>query len=301
MILTRRNHQQLTQLTSADVNLHYHEIVNHLANHDAPLDYLIAGELAQIQTFGIPSISKILRRTCQYELSGSKRLDDTRAILVEIMKDTVHSERGAHMVKHLNWIHHHYPISNDDYLYTLALFMVEPNRWMNRFGYRKLTDIERHAAYLEFKDLGEAMKIKHIPENYEAFHRWYQDYRQQHLAYHDDNGVVAQGLINGMKPMVPFLIRPFTQAIMMVLINDDDLLAAIGMKKPNNAVRFLVTGVMKIRAKVLTVFNPWQHKAFEHSHIAQRYPSYPKGYEGEALGPNKLIKKAAPGSACPFH
>lgn len=300
-LLTLRNNKPLNTLTSGEVNQHYHEIVSYLANHDAPLDYLIAGELAQIQTFGIPSISKTLRRTRQYQDKGTKRLDDTRAILVEIMKDTVHSDRGAHMVKHLNWIHSHYTISNDDYLYTLALFIVEPDRWMSSFGYRNLTDTERHAAYLEFRDLGIAMNIKNIPDSFDEFKAWYLDYRQQHLKHHPDNSVVAQGLIDGMKPMVPFILRPFIQSIMLVLINDDELLSAINMKKPGKITQLAVRSVMKIRAKILMVFNPWQNHAFEHGRIAQRYPSYPSGYEGENLGPEKLIKKAAIGSGCPFH
>lgn len=296
-----RSQKKLKQLQNSDVEKHYHELVRYLANHDAPLDYLIAGELAQIQTFGVPTISKILRRTKQYQDHGTKRLDDTRAILVEIMKDTVHSQRGAHMVQHLNWIHGHYEISNDDYLYTLALFLIEPDRWMSTFGYRKLTDVERHAAYLDFRDLGEAMNIKDIPADFESFKVWYQNYRRRNLEFHPDNKVVAQGLIDGMKPMVPFLLRPFIQSIMLVLLNDNELLDAIGMKRPSIFMRFAVKSLMKVRATALKVFNPWQHKAFENGRIAQHYPTYPQGYEGELLGPQKVVRHAPSGSGCPYN
>lgn len=300
-MIALRNSKQLKKLQAGNIDQNYHELVRYLANHDAPLDYLIAGELAQIQTFGIPSISKILRRTKQYEDHGTKRLDDTRAILVEIMKDTVHSERGAHMVKHLNWIHGHYEISNDDYLYTLALFLIEPDRWMNTFGYRKLTDVERQAAYLDFKDLGTAMNIKGIPADFQSFSDWYQNYRQHNMQFHPDNKVVAQGLIDGMKPMVPFFLRPIIQPIMLTLLNDDELIDAIGMKRPSVLTRFAVKSLMKVRATVLKLFNPWQHKAFEYGRIAQHYPTYPEGYEGQLLGPEKVVRHAPPGSGCPYH
>ena len=199
-----RDNSKLEQMLQEGVDENYAAIVTYLADHDAPLDYLIAGELAQIQTFGIPSISKLLHRTKQYEEHGVKRLDDTRAILTECMMESVQSPRGAHMVKHLNWIHSHYEISNDDYLYTLALFIVEPIRWMESFGYRKLNEKEKTAIYLAFKSLGEAMNIEDIPVSLEAFYIWYHDYRQQHLNYHEDNKKVTDGLIESVKDMFPY-------------------------------------------------------------------------------------------------
>lgn len=302
-MLAFRNTATLKAFELLDTSKHYHDMVYYLANHDAPLDYLIAGELAQLQTFGIPSISKILRRTRQYEDHGTKRLDDTRAILVEIMTDSVHSERGQHMVKHLNWIHSHYPITNDDYLYTLALFIFEPDRWMNTFGYRALTNAERHAMYLEFRDLGDAMNIQDIPPSYWAFKSWYQAYRKQHLRYHPDNQVVAEGLIHGMKPMLPLILRPFTQTIILTLLNDKELTLALGKKQPGAFAQGLIKGVMGIRKTLLRWFNPWQKKPFDKGRIASNYPTYPGGYEGHTLGPEKLVKAAAKRkvSGCPYH
>ncbi|CAA0110066.1 Uncharacterised protein [BD1-7 clade bacterium] len=295
-----RNRKQLEALECQPVNDNYHERIHYLANHDAPLDYLIAGELAQLQTFGIPSICKILRRTGQYEHHGTKRLDDTRAILIEIMRDSVHSERGVHMVKHLNWIHSHYDISNDDYLYTLALFIFEPDRWMQAFGYRPLSDDERQAAYLSFRDLGEAMHIKNIPGSYDAFKSWYVDYRQNHLVFHPDNAIVASGLIEGMKPMLPKLVRPFVHSIMCVLINDAALLNALGIKPPSRQTQVVVRSAMAVRRMLLKVFNPWQSKAFENGKIASHYPTYPDGYESHCLGPDKVVRRAPLGSGCPY-
>ncbi|CAM3752042.1 oxygenase MpaB family protein [Parendozoicomonas haliclonae] len=297
-MLVPRNNKKLKSLQSNPSD--YHNLVRYLANHDMPLDFLIAGELAQIQTFGIPSISKILRRTRQYQDHGTKRLDDTKAILVEIMTDSVHSPRGQHMVKHLNWIHSHYPISNEDYLYTLALFILEPDRWARQFSYRSLTDAERDALYQEFRDLGEAMNIKDIPDSFQAFQHWHSTYKARHLTYHPDNHVVAQGLIDGMKPMVPSYLRPFIQSLILVLLNDGDLVTAIGMKKPSAPMRLMVHSVMGIRRLWLKFFNPWQNTPFNEGQIATNYPSYPGGYQASCLGPEKLIRNVNQRNGCPY-
>jgi hypothetical protein len=294
-----RNNKELLKLSQLNIEEHYQVIVKYLADHDAPLDYLISGELAQIQTFGIPSISKLLQRTKQYQDNGLKRLDDTRAILTECMTDSIESDRGQHMVKHLNWIHSHYEISNDDYLYTLALFIIEPVRWMETFGYRPLTDREKYAGYLAFKSLGQAMGIKYIPESRDAFVSWYQNYRSQHMVYHPDNKKVTDGLIGAMKEMFPFFIRPLIRPVILTLINDPELLAATGQKAPSDILQKSIRSIMSVRKVLQRYFNPWQKQGFESSYLGQHYKSYPNGYQNDVLGPDKIVKNSTGG--CPFH
>lgn len=295
-----RNNKELEKLKQLRVEEHYQAIVKYLANHDAPIDYLISGELAQIQTFAIPSISKLLQRTKQYQEHGVKRLDDTRAILTECMTDSVHSSRGQHMVKHLNWIHSHYEISNDDYLYTLALFIVEPARWMETFGYRPLTDREKYAGYLAFKALGQAMKIQNIPQSRDEFISWYQDYRKTHMQYHQDNKKVTDGLIEGMKAMFPFFVRPLVKPVILTLINDPELLLATGQKPPAKWLQKFIRSFMALRKISQKYLNPWQKQSFETSYLGQYYKSYPRGYQNCILGPEKIVKNASI-SGCPFH
>lgn len=294
-----RNDKELRKLNQLNIEEHYQAIVKYLADHDAPLDYLISGELAQIQTFAIPSISKLLQRTKQYQDNGLKRLDDTRAILTECMADSIDSARGQHMVKHLNWIHSHYDISNDDYLYTLALFIIEPVRWMETFGYRPLTDREKYAGYLAFKSLGQAMGILNIPESRDEFVAWYQNYRNKHMVYHPDNKKVTDGLISGMKEMFPFIIRPLVRPVILTLINDPELLAANGQKAPGYVVQKTIRAIMFIRKGLQRYINPWQKKGFESSYLGQHYKSYPNGYQNSILGPDKIVKNSITG--CPFH
>ena len=294
-----RNTKELEKLSVQKVELNYQAVVKYLANHDAPIDYLISSELAQIQTFGIPSISVLLHRTKQYENNGLKRLDDTRAILTECMADSIQSDRGQHMVKHLNWIHSHYEISNDDYLYTLALFIIEPARWMESFGYRALTEREQYAGFLAFKSLGEAMNIKHIPNTREEFVAWYQEYRRQHMVYHPNNEKVTDALIVAMKEMFPFFARPFIRPVILTLINDPELLVATGQKAPSKLTQTIIKGCMRIRKISQRYINPWQQNSFESSRLGRHYKSYPNGYHNCVLGPEKIVKNAPTG--CPFH
>jgi hypothetical protein len=203
------------------------------------------------------------------------------------------------MVKHLNWIHSHYEINNDDYLYTLALFIIEPVRWMETFGYRSLTNRETYAWSLAFKSLGQAMGIQHIPKSRDEFVAWYQNYRRQHMLYHPDNKKVTDGLINGMKEMFPFIIRPLVRPVILTLINDPELLVATGQKAPPYIVQKSIQAIMIVRKGLQYYINPWQKKSFENSYLGQHYKSYPNGYQSRVLGPDKIVKNSTAG--CPFH
>ena len=46
-------------------------------------------------------------------------------------------QRATVALERLNELHGKYPIKNDDYLYTLALFICEPIEWITRYEWRK--------------------------------------------------------------------------------------------------------------------------------------------------------------------
>lgn len=52
----------------------------------------------------------------------------------------------------MNYLHSLYQrsgkISNDDMLYTLSLFILEVERWIRLYEWRKLTDMELCALYV---------------------------------------------------------------------------------------------------------------------------------------------------------
>ncbi|KAF5338296.1 hypothetical protein D9758_015757 [Tetrapyrgos nigripes] len=72
----------------------------------------------------------------------------------------------------VNWLHSKYPIKNEDYLYTLGLFAFEQERWAKLYGWRKLSELEAHAIFVFWMEIGRRMGIKDIPETAEAFKKW---------------------------------------------------------------------------------------------------------------------------------
>jgi hypothetical protein len=124
-------------------------------------------EFALFKPFATPSVSKLLVSTREFLDRCPRRAEDTELILSEIidaypriqneLKRNPHIsekdmrkqyDRREASINRLNELHGKYPISNDDYLYTLVLFVTEPIRWINSWEWRKLDVREVNASTL---------------------------------------------------------------------------------------------------------------------------------------------------------
>ncbi|KAF8827142.1 hypothetical protein HHX47_DHR5000982 [Lentinula edodes] len=84
----------------------------------------------------------------------------------------VDDPRGMIALARVNWLHSKYSITNDDYLYTLALFAFEPPKWARLYGWRALSPMEEEAFYIFWVEIGQRMGIRDIPETIKEFKHW---------------------------------------------------------------------------------------------------------------------------------
>lgn len=273
----------------------HQEIVKLTVLYEFPWDYNRALEMALYKTFASPSISKVLFRSGEFEHHTQKRYDDTDILLSEILENGYDSERGMAAIQHLNWIHSHYPISNEDYLYVLSTFIFESERWINKYGYRKLTINEKIAGFIFWKELGKRMHIENIPDTIEELERFNIEYEQKNFVFHPFNVKVAKVtedlMLGWFMPEILFPIgRPFLHSIM-----DEHLLRAFNHAPVHPLIKALVRSIFGLRAFINSNLpartNPYLRTTMEHRHYGS------KGYSLKDLGPDKLKKPAA----CPYH
>lgn len=119
------------------------------------------------QTYGIPSVSSLLVATGQLAdiHTASKRIADTGVLLLEFALNGPTSERAIQAIARMNFLHAGYQksgrIKNDDMLYTLSLFALEPARWVEKYEWRKLTELELCACGTYWKSMGDAMDVSY--------------------------------------------------------------------------------------------------------------------------------------------
>lgn len=285
-IRTRRWEEHLATL---DEERDAQEIILTLSNHIFPVEVLLAVEIAQLRTFTIPSISKILHATRQYEDEGQKRLDDTRAILTELFTSPRGTDDHREMIEHLNAIHSFYKISNGDYLYTLSTFIFDPWLFIEEYGHRPLNAKEKRAIYLFYRELGESMGMEDIPESFDAFLKWRERYERQHQRYTEDNEAVARGMITAVERLLPMLLRPLVEPLISALIDEPAFEAALGLRSAPGMMRRSVRRVLKIRRHLSKHINLFEHQALWEHPLYKNYETYPRGYDRLKLGPKKVL------------
>ena len=74
--------------------------------------------------------------------TGGRRYVDTGVLISEFSGYPFTSERHVRAIARMNWIHEQYRISNDDKLYTLSVFVTSPARWLEKYDWRPLTELE---------------------------------------------------------------------------------------------------------------------------------------------------------------
>lgn len=119
------------------------------------------------QTYGIPSISHLLVKTSQFSNASTslKRYTDTSALVQEMVGNNPSSPRAHASFARTRFLHAGYRASGkileDDMLFTLSLFALQPIRFIDRFEWRRLSDLERCAIGTFWKSAGDALGISY--------------------------------------------------------------------------------------------------------------------------------------------
>jgi hypothetical protein len=122
-------------------------------------------------------------------------------VLTNVVINKPDSEQAISGIVLMNYLHGSYikagKISNNDMLYTLSLFLLEPIRSTAKYEWRCATDLERCAMGVYWKDLGEAMRISYdiLPSATSGWRdglHWLEEVEAWSLAYEDMHMVPAE-------------------------------------------------------------------------------------------------------------
>ncbi|KAL8736241.1 MAG: hypothetical protein Q9166_000396 [cf. Caloplaca sp. 2 TL-2023] len=243
---TRRS---LAQMTDEDA----FEIQVTIAQLEFPFTFQKALQFALFRTYGIPSVSKLLVATSQFSdvSTASKRYADTSLLVREFMSHKPSDLRAHEAIARMNYIHSMYQkngsILDDDMLYTLSLFALEPMRWIERYEWRKLEAFEQCALGTFWKSIGDAMGIsyenlKSVEEGWEDGLHWLHDltewshqYEKENMVPHGCNKKTANQTVAILLWGLPRALKPFGERVVSVLM-DDRLRTAMMYAFPDSCI-----------------------------------------------------------------
>jgi len=270
--------QRISQL---DTRRDHQEIVYLLTCHVYPWDIERALEFALFRTYAVPSISKLLAQTGELTKRPQKRYDDTEIIMYTLAEHGYDSEPGRKALRRMNQMHGRFSIANEDKKYVLSTFIYEPNRWLKRYGWRLPTKKEELATFYFYREVGQRMNIKDIPDDYHEFEQFNIDYERQNFRFAPSNQIVGEAtcdlFLGFYLPKRLWAVgRPLLYAMM-----DEPLLDAFGFSRPSPALRKLVAGGLKLRSEFMRY---WPERSKPVLGSQRKRPTYPNGHKIEEVG-----------------
>ncbi|KAF9430867.1 hypothetical protein BGZ94_003040 [Podila epigama] len=279
-------------------------------------------EFSLFKTFGIPSVSKVLVATKQLTHDCLRRSEDTVFFLLEMTE--LHSRgvlrtinEGKHdpeaikddhkrfqtSLDRINFLHSHYKIKNDEYLYSLALFILEPPVMIAAFDWRELTLLERNALLAHWTFIGKGMGIKDIPDNLEELAAWTEEFESKNARLHDANVKIADATVELLLSITP----KFTHGVLMWGVSamlSERFRVAFGFAPPPPGVTTFVHTLLWLRGRFIRYFmlprrKPRVRTGLRRDSHGKFVPAfhkfkpivYPNGYRTEELGPDKFRGK----------
>ena len=245
-------------------------------------DITRALELALFRTFAVPSIGALLASTGEFQNNGQKRYDDTALLLNTLLQDGYDGPVGSRALARMNQTHAHFNISNEDYLFVLSTFVLDPIYWIERFGWRKLTDREQHALFLFWQQIGIRMGLTSLPSSLNEMQTNSWQYVEAQMRYAKGNQKVADSTIRIAEGWLPRLLRPFVRPVTAAVL-EPRAREAVGLRETPAPIRWAIGAALKSRALVMRTLRLRPKPNWPDGHR-----TYPSGYEIEDLAPHVL-------------
>lgn len=273
--------ERLEQIRRMDPFREASEIYRLTAAYEFPWDFTRALELALYRTYAVPAIGRLLAETAELTDRPQKRYDDTSLLLDAVVEHGFDSEQGRTAIRRINQMHRSYDISNDDMRYVLCTFVVMPKRWIDAYGWRRLSRHEMVASAVHYRTLGRHMGIKDIPESYEEFEACLDAYEEAHFGWDEGARRVSDATIDLMASWYPRPLAPLLRTSTLALL-DESLLKAFRYPPPSAATRALVRRAVRARGRAVRLLPPRRAPHFARQNWEIK--GYPNGYRLEELG-----------------
>jgi ER-bound oxygenase mpaB/B'/Rubber oxygenase, catalytic domain len=224
-----------------------HEIIKVPMLYDLPLLFGVSTQIGLIKTYGIASGTTLLaatRRLTEVSQVG-RRAVDTAVILSEFLVGSMDSDRGLTALAKLNWIHGQYgsKITNPEMIHTLAMFVLEPVRWTENYGWRGMTRLEKVAYFVYWKEIGSRMGMTDIPETYDELEIWTEEYEKSEMVYAPSNKACADASLELFLRDIPVFFKGFARNVALSLL-EPKVRKAIGSQDPPQWISNAVAGAL---------------------------------------------------------
>lgn len=136
-------------------------------------------------------------------------------------------------------------LSEEELRYLVCLIAVEPVRWVDVYGYRKLSKKERQSQFLMWYSIGQRMGVSAIPESLEIMTKCVKDFEERFQNHHPRSPQLAKAatdLFLSHLP-IPTVIKPLATTMLHSLL-DKDLQKSLKIQPSQWLLKLITEGLL---------------------------------------------------------
>ncbi|GAA1749441.1 oxygenase MpaB family protein [Aeromicrobium alkaliterrae] len=209
--------------------------------------------VAFLKQVAVPTMARTLYRhgTGDIVRETIRRNDDTIVFFGQLLDHGPGSPTGRQWIERLNRIHAHFPLRNEDSLYTLATLALDPEALTGRLGASLFTPTELESHWLFWRSVAELQHITDIPESRDELRTWAHAYEQREYdASHEGRGV-ADALVTAFgQRCLPRPIQRWDRHVVAALC-PPELREVHGLPEPSAGIVPLVSRTLGTYARTV--------------------------------------------------
>lgn len=176
--------------------------------------------VAFIEQVAVPTMARTLYRhgTGDIMKLSAERNADTLVFFGQLLDNGPASPVGRMWINRLNDIHAHFPLRNEDSLYTLATLALDPHRITSQLGLSPFSRKELEAQWRFWRTVAQLQGIRDIPLSRNELERWRLSYEAREFESSYEGREVVRSLIDTFgEQILPRRLRRYSVHLIAAL------------------------------------------------------------------------------------
>ena len=236
----------LPQIEHMDPVIDHQRIVFMSFFFEFPFNALVVSNLILLRSFSVPRISELLDATALFYGQGQSRCEGLARAIAQLVMYGYDSAHGRALIQGMNKAHGRYDTNNDDYMYLLSLFVLEPVSWTDRFGWRPMHEREKLALFYFWREVGRRMNVERFPASYSELEKFSNDFERANCRAELTNHRLFLALQDVWLGWFPALLRPGLSQVFPCLLEESLRRNLMAPDPPGMLAKF-VTRLLRLR------------------------------------------------------
>ncbi|KAJ8324630.1 hypothetical protein O5D80_006876 [Batrachochytrium dendrobatidis] len=257
-----------SELTDADLDISLQPVsptllqcirISHATRYfEFPFEYARALDIHTLKHMGMPNsiLYKALVALFSISESSSETIEDALCkwmdvgdlLVREITERPLYMERTRQALDAIKeCLKDMKGVSNDDKVYMMCGFVVDPVLIINSFGWRRLVSQEVNALVVTWRAIGLYLEIKDMPLTMAAMMEFMKSYESKNIAYSDQGKQLFEAAISLWTKSVPLIWVSLIDPFLMVLL-PKPFLNAVGGQEPAQELVMTVSAGLAVRS-----------------------------------------------------